>query len=140
MKILRLTTDNNLTIHDFPEGSCAVQNKELRKLIGDDCRIYEHVMPRKLYSLLGHKNSPTEIKGECISMLVDEEGLVKNEPLPINYVATFLYDAPTPIVGNVLFVGEEWCNDGLDFCGIDEAVFNRLYAQLSRATGLLLKE
>ena len=45
MKIIRITTDLEMTVHDFPEGTHEEQNHELRELIGNDCRIYEHVMP-----------------------------------------------------------------------------------------------
>ena len=47
MKIIRITTDLEMTVHDFPEGTHEEQNHELRELIGNDCRIYEHVMPEK---------------------------------------------------------------------------------------------
>lgn len=45
MKIIRITTDLEMTVHDFPEGTHEAQNHVLRELIGNDCRIYEHVMP-----------------------------------------------------------------------------------------------
>jgi hypothetical protein len=34
-------------------------------------------------------------------------------------------------MGNILFVGEEWSGDGIDFCGIEESVFNMLELQLN---------
>ena len=52
MKIIRITTDLEMTVHDFPEGTHEEQNHELRELIGNDCRIYEHVMPERLYTNL----------------------------------------------------------------------------------------
>jgi hypothetical protein len=137
MKIIKLSANNKLSVHEYPTGDYSQQNQELRGLIGDDCHIYEHVKPRKLYTLLGHEDTPTKIKGECVSMLIDEEGLIKDRPVPINYVASFLYDGATFIAGNVLFVGEEWCDDGIDFCGINDVVFERLYAQLDRTVGIL---
>ena len=39
-----------MTIHDYPEGSYQIQNKALRKLIGNDCDLYESVSPKRLYS------------------------------------------------------------------------------------------
>lgn len=41
MKIIRITTDLEMTVHDFPEGTHEAQNHVLRELIGNDCRIYE---------------------------------------------------------------------------------------------------
>lgn len=77
MKIIRITTDLEMTVHDFPEGTHEEQNHELRELIGNDCRIYEHVMPERLYTNLKMKNRPTKVPGQCVSMLIDEEGLLK---------------------------------------------------------------
>ena len=37
MKIIRITTDLEMTVHDFPEGTHEEQNHELRELIGNDC-------------------------------------------------------------------------------------------------------
>ena len=56
MKIIRITTDLEMTVHDFPEGTHEAQNHVLRELIGNDCRIYEHVMPERLYTSLKMKN------------------------------------------------------------------------------------
>ena len=74
MKIIRITTDLEMTVHDFPEGTHEAQNHVLRELIGNDCRIYEHVMPERLYTSLKMKNRPTKVPGQCVSMLIDEEG------------------------------------------------------------------
>ena len=70
--------------------------------------------------------------GQCVSMLIDEEGLLKeNEPNP---VGSYLYETDRhghPIMGNILFVGEEWGSDGIDFCGIEDSVFENLKLQLA---------
>lgn len=70
MKIIRITTDLEMTVHDFPEGTHEAQNHVLRELIGNDCRIYEHVMPERLYTSLKMKNRPTKVPGQCVSMLI----------------------------------------------------------------------
>ena len=49
-KLVRVSTDLQVTIHDYPEGSYQIQNKALRKLIGNDCDLYESVSPKRLYS------------------------------------------------------------------------------------------
>lgn len=121
MKIIRITTDLEMTVHDFPEGTHEEQNHELRELIGNDCRIYEHVMPERLYTNLKMKNRPTKVPGQCVSMLIDEEGLLK--PNHANMIGSYLYkfdEHKNPIAGNILFVGEEWTRDGIDFCGIED--------------------
>jgi hypothetical protein len=66
-------------------------------------------------------------------MLIDEEGRLKEKPVP-NLIGSYLYETDkhnNPIMGNILFVGEEWSGDGIDFCGIEESVFNMLELQLN---------
>lgn len=122
MKLIKISTNLELTIHDFPTGTHGEQNEYLRELIGEDCRLYEHVMPKRLYTDLKMKNHPTKIPGQCVSMLIDEESLLKEGNIP-NLIGSYLYETDKhkiPIMGNVLFVGEEWTGDGIDFCGIEE--------------------
>lgn len=133
MKLIKISTELELTVHEFPEGTYEQQNKFLRGLIGNGCNIYEHVMPIRLYRDLHMKNRPTNIPGQCVGMLIDEEGLLKEESIP-NLIGSYLYETDRhgcPIVGNILFVGEEWTGDGIDFCGIEESVFNLLELQLN---------
>ena len=77
MKLIKISTDMELSIHDFPDGNHSKQNRELRELIGNGCNLYEHVMPERLYTDLKMKNRPTKIPGQCVSMLIDEEGRLK---------------------------------------------------------------
>lgn len=132
MKLIKISTDLKLSVHEFPEGDHAQQNETLRMLIGNYCQIYEHIMPERLYTILKMKDHPTKISGQCVSMLIDEEGLLKeNEP---NLIGSYLYGTDRhghPIMGNILFVGEEWTGDGIDFCGIEESVFMTLELQLN---------
>lgn len=132
MKIIKVSTDLEISIHEFPEGEYSQQNKVLSELIGNHCDIYEHVMPNRLYSELHMKSDVTKIPGQCVSMLVDEEGTFKdNEP---NLIGSYLYETDRhglPIMGNVLFVGKKWGEDGIDFCGIEDSTFERLYTQIS---------
>lgn len=133
MKLIRISTDLELTVHDFPTGTHGEQNEYLRELIGEDCRLYEHVMPKRLYTDLKMKNHPTKIPGQCVSMLIDEEGLLKEGNIP-NLIGSYLYETDKhkiPIMGNVLFVGEEWTGDGIDFCGIEEETFKLLELELN---------
>lgn len=132
MKLIKISTDLEMTVHEFPTGPYEQQNKFLRELIGNNCDIYEHVMPRRLYTELHIKDRPTKIAGQCVSMLIDEEGrLKKNEP---NLIGSYLYESDkhkNHIMGNILFVGEEWTDEGIEFCGIEESVFNVLVQQLN---------
>lgn len=131
MKLIRLSTDLKLTAHEFPSGTHREQNDYLRGLIGNRCRIYEHVRPKRLYSDLHMKDSHTKIPGQSVSMLIDEEGRLK-ENFP-NLIGSYLYETDIhgcPIMGNILFVGEEWSNDGIDFCGIEDSAFRLLERQL----------
>lgn len=132
MKLIKISTDMELTVHDFPDGDYVQQNEVLRGLIGNYCSIYEHVMPRRLYKELGVTDHPTKVPGKCVSMLVDEEGrLRENEP---NLIGSYLYESErhgNPIMGNVLFVGEQCGKDGIDFCGIEESVFKKLELELN---------
>lgn len=137
MKLIKISTDMKLTIHDFPEGSYLEQNKVLRSLIGRNCELYEHVMPKRLYKELGGISKIDEEPGNCVSMLIDEEGLLKK--LPFNVVGSWLYETDVhgcPIVGNILIVGERWAEDGIDFCGIAEEQFKHLYPKLKELTDL----
>lgn len=132
MKLIRISTDLEMTVHEFPTGGHAEQNKALRALIGNDCRIYEHVLPKRLYTELHQKQRPTKIAGQFVSMLIDEEGRLKEQRVP-NLIGSYLYETDRhgqPIMGNVLFVGEKWCSDGIDFCGIEESVFMDLELKL----------
>lgn len=125
-KLVRVSTDLQVTIHDYPEGSYQIQNKALRKLIGNDCDLYESVSPKRLYSKvkIGKK---MEKEGHRMVMLVDEEGLLKS--LESNILGSWLYETDKhgyPIGGNVLFVGTKYTGMGIDFCGISEDVAESL--------------
>lgn len=41
MKLIKITTDNEISVHEFPEGPYTVQNHALRELIGPHCELYE---------------------------------------------------------------------------------------------------
>ena len=47
MKIIKISTELEMTIHDFPEGTMREQSKALYELIGNGCDIVEHVMPKR---------------------------------------------------------------------------------------------
>ena len=132
MKLIKISTGLEMTVHEFPVGSYEQQNKFLRELIGNNCDIYERVMPRRLYTDLHMQDRPKKIPGQCVSMLIDEESRLKENET--NLIGSYLYGTDKhgcPILGNVLFVGEELGSDGIDFCGIEDSVFKRLELQLN---------
>lgn len=53
-KIIKVSTDLEVTVHDYPEGMLETQNRQLCELIGDGCDMIENVMPKRLYRELGH--------------------------------------------------------------------------------------
>ena len=73
MKIIKITTENEITTLEFPEGDITSVNKRLYEMIGPKCELMEHVMPSRLYKILGASNRPKKEKGSCTSILMDEE-------------------------------------------------------------------
>lgn len=133
MQIIRISTDNEISIHDFPEGSCSDKNHALCELIGPQCELYEHVMPKRLYTELEASNKVSRKKGDCVSMLVDEEALYHD--LEDNLVGSYLYETDKHgcvIAGNILFVGESLNRTGIEFCGIAEEQFAELFLKLKK--------
>lgn len=131
MKLIKITTENQISVHDFPEGSFMERNMALRDHIGPKCELYEHVMPKRLYKEL-HGSSK---RGNCVSMLVDEDGHYHD--LPENLVASWLYESDKhgyPILGNVLIVGEKREGSVISFCGIPGDQFDLLFPQLRKLT------
>lgn len=131
MKIIKISTELELSVYDFPIGTHSEQNDYIKKLIGNDCKIYERVRPGRLYSELKMPLEVSNIPGKSVSMLVDEEGLLK--PNIANIIGSYLYETDKhnfPIMGNVIFVGEKFNRDGIDFCGIEEATFKDLKKEL----------
>ena len=112
------------------------QNSKLRELIGPGCRSFEHVMPRRLYNVLGMSREISQEPGKAVSMLVDEEGYFQN--LDLNYVGSYLYGTDlhgNPILGNILIIGEMYGEElGISFCGIGDEQFQLLYPQLEALT------
>lgn len=131
MRIIRVTTQNEISVHEYP---AIRENEILQMLIGNDCSMFEHVMPRRLYQRYGAISEVTRTPGEAIAMLVDEEGLLKTNQ--VNLLGSMLYETDkhgSPIVGNILIVGKKWFNSGISFCGIEDKQFEKIYPQLERA-------
>jgi len=135
MRIIRISTDNEISVHDFPEGSRSEQNRRLRELIGPNCEVLEHVLPKRLYTELMVPGKVMRERGGFVSMLVDEDGIAHE--LDRNMAGSYLYETDKhgwPILGNILFVGERLADDGVEFCGISPKRFEVLYQQLKEIT------
>ena len=116
MKIIKVDVLGAVTEHEY----CA---DTLCELIDPTCELVEKVCPRRLYDVFGMSND----SGRGVVMLVDEEGLMKY--LPVNEFGSWLYGTDihgNPIVGDVLFVGTEYCKDGIRFCGLPDDVSENL--------------
>lgn len=85
-KIIRITTDNEVSVREFPTGNYAERQKTLCSLIGGMCEIAERVKPKRLYRELG---MPAAYNDHVV-MLVDEEGAYHE--LPVNLIGSFLYE------------------------------------------------
>lgn len=135
MNIIKVTPDLQVSIHTFPKGNTREEMKALAELIG--CHTVEHVMPELLYSELGMHCNPYEPDSLTASMLVDEDGLAKE--LPLNPIGSYLYGTQlhgSPILGTILFIGEELTEDGPSFCGLSDEAFEKLLPQIKKMVQL----
>lgn len=137
--IIKVSTNLEVSTHTFPEGTLEEQSKQLCALIGNGCTMLEMVRPRRLYgNSVGELEHTLEIlekgKSKAVGMLVDEEFLCRDNKPEINMIGSYLYESDkhgSPILGNILFVGLAYGEDGgVDFTGIEEGVFEKLSAQL----------
>ena len=137
--IIKVSTNLEVSTHTFPEGTLEEQRRQLCALIGNGCTMLEMVRPRRLYgNSVGELEHTLEIlekgKSKAVGMLVDEEFLYRDNKPEINMIGSYLYESDkhgSPILGNVLFVGLAYGEDGgVDFTGIEEGVFEKLSAQL----------
>ena len=137
--IIKVSTNLEVSTHTFPEGTLEEQRRQLCALIGNGCTMLEMVRPRRLYgNSVGELGCTLEVlekgKSKAVGMLVDEEFLCRDNKPEINMVGSYLYETDkhgSPILGNVLFVGLAYGEDGgIDFTGIEEEIFKKLYEQL----------
>lgn len=93
---LKVTTDDVLSIIETDKNE--LDNHELWKQINGYYEIVAPVMLR-------------ETIWKDVRILCDDNGLLK-DGMKINKVASGLYGAPSPIVGDVLFVRQGFTDDG----------------------------
>lgn len=93
-------------------------------------------MADNTWKFLEHQESNPEalkqaVDSKCVSMLIDEEGLLKDNET--NLIGSYLYGVDQHgqrIVGNVLFVTDVYEGDGISFTGIEPETFEKLHEQL----------
>lgn len=136
MKLIKLDTKGHVLSLDFPSGSRRSQTLQLKELIGPECDYLERVCPMRLYTALGCTHTTSyEHPGKAVCMLVDEEFLIRKPPQERNIIASWLYETDIhhyPILGNALIVGQCWEDDGIDFCGIEDAEHDRIIGMLGK--------
>lgn len=132
MRLIKVSTDLEMTVHEYPTGTYDEQRKVLCELIGNRCDALEPVRPKRLYTEARMPSKPSRESGKCVCMLIDEESMLK--PNYLNELGCYLYQTDRhgwPIAGNILFVGEVIENDGIGMCGISEEYFKRLERELN---------
>ena len=132
MRLIKVSTDLEMTVHEYPTGTYDEQRKVLCELIGNRCDALEPVRPKRLYTEARMPSKPSRESGKCVCMLIAEESMLK--PNYLNELGCYLYQTDRhgwPIAGNILFVGEVIENDGIGMCGISEEYFKRLERELN---------
>lgn len=132
MKIIRLSTEGEVSLHEFPKGDYYQRSQFLHDLIGNGCNILEAVYPERLYTVLKCERVVTDQPGTAVLMLVDEEGHYRN-CVKENPIGEYLYATDRhgiPIVGNALIIGSSLIDGDADFSGINDDVLERLEPQL----------
>ena len=134
-KVIVITTDNELRTEDYPSGDWKTRHDAITGMIGNGCRMVEHVMPVRLYTGLGaYPEYPQN--GRCRpNMLVDEDGYANQQR--VNLVGCWLYQTDIhgcPILGNIIIAGETDIGDGdgLDFIGLTDDQYKLLLPQFKK--------
>jgi hypothetical protein len=149
-KIIKVSTDMEVTVHDFPQGGHREERRALTGLIGNGCEMLEMVMPKRLYTVFGITREVKAQDSKCVAMMVDEEFLCRDVAPELNLIGSYLYETDVhgnQILGNILFVGLRQTQDGsIDFAGIEEETFQQLHLLLEetvrnfREATLIIKE
>lgn len=115
MKGIVITTENKMTVHDFPDVSIY---KATSNVIGG----FEIVHPRNL--------------PRPFCMIVDDNGLLKE--LPLNLTGSYLYgmhEHGAPIVGDIVLLKDVMTSDGPDVGWLTDEDVKTLTAFIEKATG-----
>lgn len=133
-KMVVVTSDNEVSVVDYPVDNPADYKEELRglyKVLNCDC--IEEVRPRYMEKVLENSHD--------LLMLVDEDGKF-NGKLP-NLVGSIFYGAHvhgTMIVGNIVLVTYEMTSDGTARAGLEEERANAIAEQIKKLISFLKEE
>ena len=131
-KMILITQDDEGKELEYPQKD---DWEQLKKYIGNECRLMQHVQPVRLYTEIGaghviNRHEP----GEKVSMMVDEEFLF-NSKAELNKIASYLYQTDIHgevILGNVLIVGEKYENEEISLCGLSDKQFHIIFPKLKK--------
>ena len=135
-KLIKINTNLEITIMDFPNADWLQQHKAFCSIIGNDCGLYQIIAPKNLYEYFPVTNQATADQ-HAVVMLVDEEGLLKPNP-QFNAFASWLYNTKEhghPIAGNALLVAEELVDDDYELAGLDEEEAKMLVSIMKKIIG-----
>ena len=134
-RVIRIDALDNIVEVVILETSEKPFIQEVKKVIGNDCELLDHVRPARLYREFGQSQE----RGQRVLMLVDENGYGKK--LPVNRLATWLYNADDRNTGNLILgnavIVQEFIDDDIDIGGVrDDVVFDLLPKLSEIASGL----
>ena len=141
--LVKVDTEFNVTRHEMPEELVNYTEKSelYNSLIGNGCDTVERVAPRRLYEEFGYDllYNMTVNQDNVVVMLVDENFGAKSA-LELNVIGSFLYETDihgSPILGNVIFIGEHYTEDGIEFIGLSDDTSNKLMKQLNELVAMM---
>ena len=125
-KMVLITTKNEVTVMDYPIEKPGDWQEEMRgfyKAINCDCiqEVHARYMPKFIDDCRG------------LVMVVDEEGFVAGKKM--NIVGSIFYGTQfhgSPIVGDILIMGEEMGFDGPELAGLEEERANEIAVTINR--------
>lgn len=120
-KVIRVTADKSVSVHPFPEGGYPERQRCFTGLIGNRCRLIEIVKPKRLYTEFG-------MDPDKVVMVVDEEGRCKDNWM--NFLGSYLYG--DLIMGDVLFMGLAYTEDGPDIAALPDDVKDDLLIKIRK--------
>ena len=119
-------------------------------VITTDGKMYKKEFTRPLYRSIGEVTGGRYMEHVCpvllprpFCILIDEEGLLKEDPV-VNVIGSLWYNAwPNMIVGNIVVMKDGWCNGERDILGLTkeecDAIINLVY-EMSDEQVRLVKE
>lgn len=130
-QILKITTDNKVTKLEYPKLKGLDLVHWLSQQISG-CECIEGVRPLRLYSDMMISPAPTKQLGSSVAMVIDEDGYAHEQD--VNIIGSWLYKTDyhgSPILGDILIVGEYINDEGIDFCELSDENMDKLYRRIN---------